>query len=776
MGKEAILKSSKLFLKTYGYNPKPTGVEDSILFSRPTGMGTSDEYLIYFHEKGEEVYLEDRLKELNEKYKRIRGGEDGNRFFLSSSPLGLVPEIVKKNSFKYQVPVWFFDREFSGERKSTPLILLEEAAKKHEKERIKQPYKIGKTISEQDLLEHLLEEFVKPEHACLRLIIAPAGYGKSVLTEVLYTRLKDKFIKDKQTQKNSTRPMLMLPGHVKQSKDLDTLISNFIGTEYDYGVYNKETFKFMVKNNLAIWLLDGLEELILKIPEEFIYSFLEEYIISGDTESSPQIVITIREPALATLPELKEYIEDYGDWIKVYQLCEWGKDQKQAYFTKNLTIGDDETQDFIKNIGANPSLTKLSSVPYYCKLIADLKNSNQMEFFNDDCELVAHAFNKLCEREFAKGLDSELLNVDIQRELFSDKEFIESILSGGKISKEILLELGDLYLNSASDKDGQLACLQRHALLIKDNEEYDFIHDIIKQYLTGECLSKILHSANPDLKLFDYIEIEEDSLLMRFIAKSCSNLDWESKIKSKILELRYTPNEKSRAFYNIVQILLYSDAEKKDFFIKDILNNRNLTGLVFKGLNMSKFHFQNSRLDCVRFEKCNLENASFNGCYFKDTFFDNDCNLLNVTTKGAIYESISDPSKTYYNQKDISGFFYKRTKIALQIHEPCQALVNIRKIINKLTRKGKRYKMPKKFLANTKCGGGVSAKRYMDALVKEGILSEEGNYIRVRTNLFDGLRIFVINPTATTTFTALQKVLDNLCTDRKAGCKHLYNR
>ncbi|MBU1004507.1 MAG: pentapeptide repeat-containing protein [Nanoarchaeota archaeon] len=774
MQKETILKASKLFLKTYGYNPKPTGIEGSLLFSRPTGMGTSDEFLIHFHEKGEEAYLDTRLKQLNEKYTRIAGGEVGRRFFLSSSPLGRVPEAVKENSFTYQVPVWFFDREFSRERKSTPLMLLEEAAKKHEKERIRQPYSIGKEMHEEDLLEHLLEKFVNPEHACLRLIIAPAGYGKSVLTEALYTRLNDKFTKDKQTQKNSARPMLMLPGHVKQSKDLDSLISNFIGTEYDYGVYNKETFKFLVKNNLAIWLLDGLEELILKIPEEFIYSFLEEYIIAGDAASS-QIVITIREPVLATLPELKEYIEDYEDWIKVYRLCSWGKDQKQAYFTKNLTIDRDKTQDFIKDLNANPSLKKLSSVPYYCKLITDLKNSNQMEFFNDDCELVTHAFNKLCEREFTKGLDGELLSVDTQRELFSDKEFIESILSGGKISKETLLELGDLYLNSASNKEDQLACLERHALLIKDDEDYDFIHEILKQYLTGECLSKILQSENPDLKLFDYIEMEEDSLLMRFIAKSCSSLNWESKVKNKILELRYTPNEKSKAFCNIIQIVLYSDAEKKDFFIKDILNNRNLAGLVFKDLNMSGFQFQNSKLDCVRFENCNLKEANLNGCYFKNTLFDNECDLINVTTKGAIYESISDSSKIYYNQKDISEFFYKRTDLPIQIHEPCQAIVNIRKITNKIARKGKRHKMPKKFLTNTKCGGGVPAVKYVEALIKEGLFSEEGDYVRVKTNLFDNLKAFAINPAANTTFAALQKVLDNLCTDKKTGCKHIYN-
>ena len=79
-------------------------------------MAVNDELLVYFHEKGQEDYIVSRLKDLSEKYQNI-SGNDGRRFFLSTSAIGAVPELVNKLGFKFQVPVWFFDREFSPEKK-----------------------------------------------------------------------------------------------------------------------------------------------------------------------------------------------------------------------------------------------------------------------------------------------------------------------------------------------------------------------------------------------------------------------------------------------------------------------------------------------------------------------------------------------------------------------------------------------------------------------------------------------------------------------------------
>ncbi len=341
MKRQEVLSLTESFLKTYGLNKEKTILDNAYIFTRPTGFGTKDEWLIYFHEKGEEFYIESNLERLSEKYHWISSGENGRRFFLSDMPIGVPPAALKKFGFIYQVPVYFFDREFSEKPKSA-LKELEKDTERLARERIEQPYTYNKGLNEEaegkDLLDTIVDEIIDPEDACLNIIVAPAGYGKTVLMASLYNRLKEEFINRKKKQEIASRPLLMLPGHIKGANNLDDLINNFVGEEYDFGIAYKDTFDFWVKNNLAIWLLDGLEEFIVKVPEEFIYGILENYITARDTKK-PQIVISIREPLLASSAELRESIEEWlGYGIKFYKLCSWKDEQKKKYFEKNLDI------------------------------------------------------------------------------------------------------------------------------------------------------------------------------------------------------------------------------------------------------------------------------------------------------------------------------------------------------------------------------------------------------------------------------------------------------
>ncbi len=88
------------FLNTYGYHGK--GVDEfTVRFSRPTGLGFSDDLFVYFHEKGDEEFLEQRLDTLTKKLKKSQISKDFERkFFLSNTALGLVPKSVTDAGFK----------------------------------------------------------------------------------------------------------------------------------------------------------------------------------------------------------------------------------------------------------------------------------------------------------------------------------------------------------------------------------------------------------------------------------------------------------------------------------------------------------------------------------------------------------------------------------------------------------------------------------------------------------------------------------------------------
>lgn len=768
MNRAELQEKAESFLKCQGYRAKTTSVDNAIIFTRPTGMGVEDELLVYFHEKGEEKSLVGRLTILDEKYKKIMGGDSGRRFFLTSSPLGTIPKPVIDKGFKYQVPVWFFDREFSADKKSTPLKHLEEEASKYVSERVDQPYFSNSKETGKDLLTQLLNELENPKVACLRVVIAPAGYGKTVLMGTLYTKLRDRFIERKNKQETGMRPLLMLPGHLKKTADVDSLINNFISDEYDYGVSHKETFKFWVKNNFAVWLVDGLEELILKIPEEFIYTLLEEYIYASNSVS-PQIIISIRKPVLATLPELKETIDEWeGRGIKVYELCAWGQEQIESYFRKNLKADQIDVENFLKDIMNSDPLNKLCSVPYYCSLVAELKNNNKMQIFNDDCELVEHAVKKMCEREFSKGLDNDLFPVNTQIKLLA--ELAEESFRSDKVSKDMLKELAEIELSNIAEDErkNQMECWQRHGMLTQIGEDLDFIHDIIKQYLTSIRLLDNLKNLN--LKTFGVKEIELQSFMARYLIKSASDIHWND-VLERIFEFSSSPTDKAIGFRNILKILLSANIEGIENLIKDKLHSSNLTGLIFKDLDMHGFQFHGSRLDSVRFEKCNLSGANFNGCHFKNTFFDDACDLKGATTKDAIFDAIIIGNKSIYDKKEIDRFFYEKTEVASPRCEPCQSAINLKRILEKIIRKGAGIKIPQKWLMQTKCSGGISAQRCVSMLLRNRILIEEGEKVKIKTNLFDEAKDFVAN--LSTTNNDFQKLLDEICPDTKTGCRHL---
>jgi len=770
MKRAELKKLTQEFLKTYGYIAKP--IEDNaILFSRPTGLGAADDYLIYFHEIGEERIIKSTLTDMVKKYDKIPSRQEGRRFFLSPLPLGRVPEGVNENGFKYQVPVWFFDREFSSEKRLTPLKQLAEEAVQYEKIRIEQPFKTAISGSSADLFTHLLNDLEHaPKQACIRIILAPAGYGKTVLMGSLYERLLKNFLKNKQEQQFGMRPLLMLPGHIKQATDVESLINNFVGDEYDYGVSNKNSFNFWIKNNFVVWLLDGLEELILKIPEEFIYSLLNEYIYTSD--NAPQIIIAIRKSVLATSPELKATIDEWeGNGLTVYELCEWEIEQKKHYFRKNLKLTQNEIETFTKELSSSSSLQKICSVPYYCSLISELRNSGQMKVFNDDCELVDHAVKKLCEREFTKGIDRDILPIDSQLEIFSELA-LESFKTN-IISIDTLKDLAELFLDKTSKdiKINQTECLLRHALLTRLGEEIDFMHDIIKQYLLGVGLSKEI--INNKVELLDGREIEIDSFAFRYILRNSNAANWRELIQ-KSYALASSSYDEAFGFRNTMKIFLLSGTSGRESLITDKLHSRNLTGVIFKDMNLANFEFQGSKLDNVKFLNCNLSGASFNGCNFNNTIFLRNCKLIGVTTKGAILESIGDGDKMIYDKKDIEEYLYEKTNIPTEVKEPCQAVINLRRVIEKLTRNGKGWKIPKGFIMQVKCRGGIPCERYVDVAIKYGVISEIGDHVKIRIDIFEEAESFVKDPTKAFVGNKIKEVLDEVCADTKLGCRHIY--
>ena len=231
------------------------------------------------------------------------------------------------------------------------------------------------------------------------------------------------------------------------------------------------------------------------------------------------------------------------------------------------------------------------------------------------------------------------------------------------------------------------------------------------------------------------------------------------------------PDNLACGFRNILGIFLASDIQGKEMYIKHYLCNRNLEGLAFVKLNLQGFSFKNSRLADVQFIECNLSGVNFDACDFKNTYLDPKCIMKGATMRGAVLELIQIKNKTIDNQKEISKYFRDKTQISLEYEEPCQAVINLRKILGKMAKKGRGIKVPKKFIIRTKCGGGIPSNVCLNVCVKNGLISVAGEWIRIKINLHEDIERFVKQLNTTQ---KIYEVLDEICKDTTSGCKHIY--
>ncbi len=117
------------------------------------------------------------------------------------------------------VPVQFFDAPFKVEQASRTASVIADIRRQADSEvRIPQPYEShGDEGGGDDLFNILLEEMSNPRGPQIRFVVGRAGVGKSYLFRALFQRLYSDFLESKNRQRISTRPIPLLPEHLKGS-------------------------------------------------------------------------------------------------------------------------------------------------------------------------------------------------------------------------------------------------------------------------------------------------------------------------------------------------------------------------------------------------------------------------------------------------------------------------------------------------------------------------------------------------------------------------------
>lgn len=676
------------------------------------------------------------------------------KFMLVPTFEGITPQFrsgaKQWHNVNIRVPIQFFDTPFKGEESpeareaGSAVAALRTRGQELGRVRVPQPYSVkSDTPGGEDLLPSILERLEASPAAgekSVHVIVGPAGVGKTVLFESLFGRLYSNFLESKRALHvlPRPRPLPLLPEYLRVSvaPTLKALVDAFLATDFAAPV-TRSVFEWMMTNGLAIWLLDGLDEVIARDPDFFGY-LLELLTFPGG--SPPRIVVCVRDSLLATNDDFRDFCEGYSTHVEIYELAKWQMQSKRRF--AELTLRE-KADGFLAVLRQRLELEQLSSTPYYCALIADQYKAGKLRDSYTESQLLSDALSSIINREYEKGLlDKNLVpETDI-------REFLESLAAEDMenefrgIQRDVIEEWARILLPVDLAPDDferlvthilQLAVFTRGAVV----PNVQFAQEILEHYLLGEHLTRSVEGNRAVfVRRLSHRQIPNDWVTLRIVAERLK----AKGAQNDLIQLVSVPIPPI-AFKNILQIAAL--AVDDPTALKNVpLERRDLSGLLFRRLDFRSTSFRGSDLTDVEFDGCDLREASFDGSIIKNTgFLVGDKEHLRGAHFGEMERFFSLRTEAGRILSDFSAvrrWIDQYTGIPAEIVEPCGPAQQLRYLFGKFIHPNG---TPKRSLLDRR--GALAGKHPYDpedtlrAAIKHGYLAEEERF-RDRVKRADG--------------------------------------
>lgn len=679
---------------------------------------------------------------------------------------------------KIRVPAQLFDTSFkweeSAEAASASLDLRRRGDTTRSR-RAHQPFSAAAGEAGPDLLPKLVDKLRggavgdRP----IQLVVGPAGMGKTILFESLYAELFDRFLKDKQRQVLSPRPLPLLPQHVAQAdaSTIKSILSGFLQTEFARPL-DKAVFEWRLMHGMATWLLDGLDEIIAQDREFFDY-LLE--ILTNPKAEAPRILICVRDSLLATNEAVREFLDDYGDVIDLYRLEAWGTESKRQFAT--LSLGD-SADHYLGALDARAELDALASTPYYCALLAEQYVAGAMREGYSELELLDAAVDRIIGREIEKGLVRE--DISPKGEII---EFAEAIaaedMEGGfqGVAVEDVRELASIVLSEDLEPealDRFLAQMLQLAFFASGTlGRVQFAQEILEQYLLGLWLARLVD--NPDTSILvrglGLRHIPADWLTLRVLAERLriqQRSQWVRELAMQVVG-------RGTVFKNLVQAAALA-AEAPGALKSLPLDRQDLAGVVFEDLDLAGVSFRSADLTDTVFRRCDLRGAKFDDAILSNTAFselaDDALAGAEVGTLSRFFSMRVDRAGIVRTPALAGSWFEERTRVSGPVVDPCEAALQLRHLFHKFVRPdgtARRSWLDRKALdRGTRFADPALTS---DAAVQYGYLVPDQARERVERPTGEAYSEMIAFAKDLTLSPGLRSLLDDTC--NREGCPHV---
>lgn len=617
------------------------------------------------------------------------------KVFLVQTRQGLSSEFLssarKFYGVKILAPAQFLDTDFRWERDertaSTSKELRDRGAS-IAKGRIPQPFHVIQAPSpngnpgHSDLFELLRDELriraTEPDRPTIHLVVGPAGMGKSILFDSLYAHLHQEFLDNKRAGFLSPRPFALLPEYLDDgsSPTVASLLHNYLRTEFARPM-DPDMFNWKLVNGLGTLLLDGLDEILER--DAGFFDYLADLITMPNGNMPPSIVICVRDSLFATLGRLKDFCDDFLDYLTVYRLKDWEHESKVAFAAAQLR-SERAAKKFVATLEARPALDELSSTPYYCDLLVDEFNVEGLGTEDTETNIIERSLTRILERERGKGL---LLDVPGE----GIREFIESCattnLFEGGISTADVQDMADVVILEWIEEEEEAEARSRLATQLVQmplfSHGYDgrlrFAQEPLEHYLTASHLARNLQSTPEYLARR---EISEN--ILRLMSQCLHENDREAVWTLLIEKIR----DESIAGRNTIQLAVRMSA-----------HSDRLAGVQLAGINLSEIRFEGHVLRGINLDGADLTNTDFsntdltggslNGCLIRGTMFPADEEMLSSIEFGEMrrFYSAHIGDRIVDDPMEFHRIISKSEHIAEQMPSTCGAARQLRFMFGK---------------------------------------------------------------------------------------------
>lgn len=710
------------------------------------------------------------------------------KFMLVETAEGIRPKFVSRAVDEHDVhilvPIDFFDSPFKweqpiGRKAASAALKVKRQGDTWARRRVPQPYTVNvgtEMEAKDDILDALINSVVDGFATRLNLVIGPAGIGKTVLFEALFSNLYSVFQTRKSQHRVFRRPLPLMPEYFREAiaPTLVGLTDAFVRSEFAARI-ERSTFEWMLANGFGVWLIDGLDELVDRDPE-FLSYLLEIFTMPGSAD--PVVMFFLRDSVFATNDDLTAFYDNYPDDITIYELSRWKMRSKRAL--AKIKLRGKQPDRFVNILTTHRDLDNLSEIPYYCDLMLEEYKAGLLEDKYTEAELLGRALLKIIEREYKKKLlDPVVLPTATVRELLQDLASVD--FAGGwlGLTRETVKEYTEIVLPSdlgPQEAKEMLANMVQHAVFSRAPGvgSVRFAQEIQGHYLLGERFSRNFRTnEGAFLQELSQQLIPSQWVTLGVVAEDIR----KQRDAGKLLQLLQQPNLCDTTFRNLVQIAAYA-VEDPDALGNIPFEGRNLCGVTFRDLSFHGVSFRGCNLRDVEFNRCLLQGAKFQHAIIDRTAF---LHMDRPAMEGAQFcdiefSSLRTPSgrlETEYSRA--KKWLRDRTGEAPEIFEPCPAARQLHYLFGKfLDRSGdvKSNRLEKQMVLTGK--RFCDAEETFEAAIRYGYLIRDPARYRQRvwrnrepteySEMCDYIRDWVVSK-------KIRVLLDEICTVRK--CQHV---